>query len=316
MSTPRRILFLLLPQVHALDLAGPVQAFHEAGQFGAEYQLTYCAGQDRVVTAQGFVIADLQPPPDVGEDDWVIVPGLDSSCLQDAESMQAEWLRSASHSGARIASVCSGSWALAHAGLLDGRRCTTHWKLVASMQKQFPRAMVQDNRLFVTDGNIMTSAGVSSGIDMALAMIEQDHGPLVTAQVAREMVVYLRRDGSSSQKSIYVDYRTHLHPGVHQVQDWMVAHPEQRIGLGELAARAGMSARNLSRVFKMATGIGIKAFDTRLKLEIAGRLLHDPHITIEQVASRCGFADARQLRRLWKQTYGVSPSAWQRQEPA
>ena len=316
MSDTQRIIFMLIPQVHVLDLAGPVQAFAEAGDFGAPYRLSYCSAQERVATAQGFVIADLEPLPEVCADDWVIVPGLDSTRLDDTDQIPLDWLRSASRTGARIASVCSGAWALAHAGLLDGRRCTTHWKLVERMQEQFPRAIVQRNRLFVRDGRIMTSAGVSSGIDMALAMIEEDHGPLMTAKVAREMVVYLRRDGNSSQKSIYVDYRTHMHPGVHRVQDWMVAHPDQRAGLDHLATMAGMSPRNLTRVFKQATGIRLKSFDTRLKLEIAGRMLRDPHLTIEQVAGRCGFADARQLRRLWKQSHGVSPSTWQRRESA
>ena len=132
----------------------------------------------------------------------------------------------------------------------------------------------------------------------------------VREMVAREMVVYLRRDGSSAQRSIFVEYRTHIHPGVHRVQDWLIAHPEQRPRMQELANLAGMSSRHLTRVFKQATGVSLKVFATQLKLEVAGNLLRDHNLTIETVASKCGFADARQLRRLWTKNFGVSPTAW------
>ena len=173
---------------------------------------------------------------------------------------------------------------------------------------------MEDNRLFVHDDRIVTSAGVASGIDLALALIEQDHGPLVTARTAREMVVYMRRDGRRPQESIYLDHRTHLHPGVHRVQDFLVAHPDRQPTIDELAKIARMSSRNLTRVFRRATGITLKSFSTRLKLEVAGNLLHNPNLTVEGVASRCGFKDSRQLRRLWKQTFGESPTDWKQRE--
>ena len=128
------------------------------------------------------------------------------------------------------------------------------------------------DRLFVTDGDVTTSAGIASGIDMALALIEQADGPLVAAEVAREMVVYLRRDGAQEQQSVYLDFRTHLHPGVHRVQDWIVRNPSQRPKLDELADMAGMSPRNLTRMFRRATGISVHEFSTRVRVERARSL--------------------------------------------
>jgi transcriptional regulator GlxA family with amidase domain len=144
---------------------------------------------------------------------------------------------------------------------------------------------------------------------MALALVERRHGPLVAAAAAREMVVYLRRDGGHRQDSIYLDYRTHLHPGVHRAQDWLIAHPGESTTLDDLARTAAMSPRNLTRAFRQATGISVQEFRTRLRLELARDLLHDPGMTIDAVASRCGFESARQLRRLWKEAFGSPPSA-------
>ena len=306
----RQIHVLVLPHVHAMDLAGPVQVFYEANSFGAAYDLLFCGPCSRIETAQGFSIADLGSLPVVQAEDWVLVPGIDSKTLSELSHIPVEWLRSAADAGARICSICSGAWLLAHAGILNNRRCTTHWKIADAMAQRFPELRVLKDRLFVRDGPVVTSAGVASGIDLALAVVEEDHGPLVAARVAREMVVYLRRDGGSGQRSVFVEYRTHLHAGVHRVQDWLIAHPERRSTLEELAKLAGMSSRHLTRVFKRATGVSVKHFVTELKVEVAANLLRDPSLTVEAVASKCGFADARQLRRLWLSNFGVGPAVW------
>jgi transcriptional regulator GlxA family with amidase domain len=240
---------------------------------------------------------------------------MDSSSLDRlARHVPVDWLRRAHAAGARLASVCSGAFVLARAGLLDGRACTTHWKVAARLQREHPRARVVQNRLFVKDEGLVTSAGVASGIDMALSLLEEDHGPLLVARVAREMVVYIRRHGDREQQSVFLDYRTHLHAGVHRVQDWLVLHPERRPSLEELGEHAGMSVRNLTRVFRRETGITLKAFAQRVKLQVARDLLQSPDLKVEAVASSCGFEDARQLRRLWREAYGTSVSQWRRDE--
>lgn len=252
------------------------------------------------------MLSRLEPLPDVDGEDLVIVPGMPYRSTLKPERAVTRWLRDAAHANAHVASVCTGSFLLGEAGLLDGRRCTTHWSRTEELQRRFTKAKVLTDRLFVSDG-VTTSAGIASGIDMALALIEQTEGPLVAAEVAREMVVYLRRDGAQEQRSVYLDYRTHLHPGVHRVQDWIIHHPSRRATLEELADVAGMSPRNLTRTFRQSTGISIKDFSTRVRLELAGTLLHDPGLTVEAVAQRCGFATARQLRRLWKEFFGGAP---------
>jgi transcriptional regulator GlxA family with amidase domain len=145
---------------------------------------------------------------------------------------------------------------------------------------------------------------------MALALVERDHGSLVAARVAREMVVYVRRTGDREQMSVFLEYRTHMNEGVHRVQDWLIAHPETRPTLDHLARVAAMSRRHLTRIFRQATGITLKAFSTRIRLRIAGDLLRDPDRTVASVAAACGFRDARQLRRLWLETHGTTPGAW------
>ena len=163
------------------------------------------------------------------------------------------------------------------------------------------------------DGRIVTSAGIAAGIDMALALIERDHGPLVAAKVAREMVVYLRRDAHHQQQSVYLDYRTHSHPGVHSVQDWLTSHPSKKARIEELAKMAHMSPRNLTRAFREVTGVSIQTYRTRLRLEHARTLMSSPDLTLEAIAGECGFADARQFRRVWRKAYHVAPSLARRE---
>jgi transcriptional regulator GlxA family with amidase domain len=306
----RHVAVLILPNVHLLDLSGPVQALFEANGFGADYRLTYCGVATEVTSAQGLVLGRLEPLPDPRSLDLVLVPGMDSRTLKDVRSVPVAWLREAQTLGARVASICSGAFALGHAGLLDGRSCTTHWKIADLLQTWHPTARVLLDRLFVRDGNVITSAGVASGIDMALSLIQEDHGPVMVARVAREMVIYLRREGEQKQSSVFLEYRTHLDHGVHKVQDWIIMNPGERTTLDGLARLAAMSPRSLTRAFRRATGITVKSFTQRVKLEVAANMLQDPEASVENVASHCGFMDARQLRRIWKEEYGVSPSRW------
>lgn len=297
---------MILPQVEILDLAGPLQALHEANRGRERYRIRLCAAAKRVESAQGVTLSNLDPlPPDAGGA-LVIVPGMPYAATMKIDRAVTRWLAKAARDGAQMTSVCTGAFALGEAGLLDGRRCTTHWSRTAELARRYPKARVLTDRLFVHD-QVLTSAGIASGIDMTLALIEQTDGPLVAAEIAREMVVYMRRDGAHEQHSVYLDFRTHLHPGVHRVQDWIVRNPERRTSIEELSTLAGMSARNLTRTFRRATGISINAFATRVRLELARSLLHDPGLTVEAVANRCGFATARQFRRVWGEEFGGTP---------
>lgn len=310
----RQVVLLVQPYVHALDLSGPVQVFHEAGGFSAGYRLRYVGMMGMVRTAQGMTLANLEEPFAVSENDLLLVPGVESATLDRPAPIPIDWIRKAHEAGATVGSICTGAFALARAGLLDGRECTTHWKVVDKLRSEFPQARVLENRLFVRDGRVVTSAGVASGIDMALALVEDHYGAAVAARVAREMVIYLRRDGTSRQSSIYLEHRAHMHPGVHRVQDWLVAHADGSPTIADLSRMAGMSPRNLTRVFRAATGVTLKTYMTRLRLERAASLLRASDLSVEGIASEVGFRDARQLRRLFRCRLGTNPSEWRRRE--
>jgi transcriptional regulator GlxA family with amidase domain len=303
----RRVIFIFFDEVEVLDVTGPLQAFHDANALGASYVLQNCSHASTVRLAQGLTISDLKPLPSVNEDDLIIVPGY-PVLTSNAPRPVVTWLKAAYAKKARISSVCTGAFVLAEAGILNGRYCTTHWKRVAELQRRYPQARVLADRLYVEDRRVVTSAGIASGIDMSLALIEKDHGPRLTSKVARTMVIYLRRDSTHSQQSAYLDYRTHLHPGIHVLQDWLTSHLSEKTDLPQLASIAGMSTRNLTRVFREATGISIQEYRQKLRLEYARTLLHDPSLTLEAVASQSGLGGERQLRRAWRSAFGHPPA--------
>lgn len=306
----RRVVVLLFDECELLDFAGPAQVFFEANARGASYEVVYTALTDEVHTAQGLRVAAVTPLVVPLASDWVIVPG----CSFDRRPRQpaiTEWLQDAAKAGALVCSVCTGAFLLGDAGLLDGRRATTHWRRLPELKQEFPNASVVGDRLFVRDGEVVTSAGIAAGIDMALGLIEVADGPVIASEVAREMVVYLRRDAAHHQDSVYLDYQTHLSPDIHRLQQWLIANPGSTDSLEELALRANVSPRHLTRVFRKATGITIHEFRTRLRVELAHLLVRNPMATTDSIATACGFQDPRQLRRLYRKQFGTAlrPSA-------
>lgn len=306
----RRALFVYFPQCEVLDFAGPLQALHEANAFvDNAYEIVHCGAGESAETAQGLTVAALAPLPEPRSDDIVFLPGFPVGSGKPPKKLD-RWLTNLHNAGAHILSTCTGAFVLARAGLLDGRSCTTHWKRTEELRRAYPSTRVMTGQLYVRDGTITTSAGITAGIDMTLDFIEREHGAAVAAGVAREMVVYIRREGAQKQESMYLAYRSHIDPAIHAVQDWLIANPAEKGRLSELADIANMSVRNLTRAFQKATGISIGNYRRGLRLEHARTLLADPARTIEAVAADSGFADARQFRRLWVQTYGVSPARY------
>jgi transcriptional regulator GlxA family with amidase domain len=285
--------------------------FHEANNSGGRYAITIAATSPQIETAQRLMLSGLAALPIAEVGDLIIVPGYDMRPASPSVQL-SEWLRVSASRGAQLCSVCTGAFALGQAGLLDHRTCTTHWKLIDRLQDAFPEANVARDRLFVSDGPITTSAGVSSGIDMALWLIEQHHGPLFAMQVAKELVVYIRRDGSQTQHSVYLDYRTHVNSGIHRVQDHIVSNVCDGISIPGLARMARMSPRTMTRTFRAATGLSISEFRQKVRLEAARIMLRDPDVTLQVVAERAGFKSARHFRRTWREAFGVTPSMTRR----
>jgi transcriptional regulator GlxA family with amidase domain len=313
MKNNPQIVFVVPPFVHLLDLTGPVQVFYEAGSYDQPYRLTYCSYQTSLTSSAGLSFSQVLPFQEVSVQagDFIFLPGLEMEYLRSSQFRhdgQAffEWLRQQYSRGVRLCSVCTGAFILAQAGLLDGKKCTTHWKRLEELQQRYPLLATQPDRLFVKEAGIYSSAGVTAGIDLALYLLEERHGALFATQVARELVVYLRRGESHSQKSVYLQYRNHLNSTIHRLQDWLIANLSRKATLEDLAETARMSARNLTRTFRKQTGITIQAYTNLLRLELAQTLSHNPDLTQEAIAAECGFQDARQLRRLWRQRKSTS----------
>jgi transcriptional regulator GlxA family with amidase domain len=293
-----RVVFVLTPRLHLLDLAGPAQVFSTATDFGHRYELSYVGATALVPTHQGVPLAASVKLPELSAADLIVVPGwrspLDSGVLEPA---MLEFLRRHHAAGGTVASVCAGADALGRAGLLDGRRCTTHHDVQDVLARRYPRATVVRDVLFVEDDRVITSAGIASGIDLSLHLIAVRHGPAAAAQVARSMVVYARRNGDDQQASVMLRHRGHLSDAVHRVQDRIDARFTEALPLPALAAAAGVSERTLTRQFTAATGQTPLRYQQLLRVERAEHLISHG-ATVEAAARAVGFGDARMLRRL------------------
>lgn len=302
----KKFAFIIPPTVELLDLAGPVQVFTEAKFYGFEASIEFYTYQDVPQSTSGLVFHELKNfiEANLKEDDYVFVPGMDNNYVNSmgfkSEHLFFNWLKECSRKKVIVCSICTGAFALGHAGLLKDTECTTHWRRVGELQSQFPAAKVVSDTLFIKSNNIYTSAGISAGIDLALAILEHLKGPFFTHKVARGLVVYHRRSGRHNQQSIYLDYRNHINPQVHEVQDYLIENLSKENNIEDLASIVGMSSRNLSRVFKEKTGSTVLEYLTLLRKEYASTMLNNPEYTLEYIATQCGFKSTRQLQRILK----------------
>ncbi len=298
-----RVVFLLAPGVVLLDVAGPAQVFSAAGSAGVNYQLSYVADHPLITTGQGVpLVAELEWP-ELHADDLILVPGWRSPLEPGSGAFHPETLhRVVQHHerGGTVVSVCSGAFALGRVGLLDGRRCTTHHELQDELAARNPRAHIVPDVLFTTDDRIYTSAGIASGIDLALHILEQRHGPTVATQVARGMVVFARRNGDAAQLSVMLRYRSHVDELVHRVQDHIDENFRSGLPLATLASVAKASPRTVTRAFATATGITPLQYQQLLGQERA-QLLIGQGATIDAAAREVGYENGRMLRRLRQQ---------------
>ncbi|WP_153799493.1 GlxA family transcriptional regulator [Foetidibacter luteolus] len=302
----KKFAFIIPPFVEILDLGGPVQVFTEAKFNGYELCLEYYTYSDEVVSTSGLGFGKIASYKEavLGDGDFVFMPGMDDKYVRSV-SFKAEieffkWLKECADKKVFVCSICNGAFALGYAGLLRDTECTTHWRRIEEMQAAFPTAKVITDILFKKSNNVYTSAGISAGIDLALSILEELKGALFTHKVARGLVVYHRRSYNHTQQSIYLDYRNHINPNVHVVQDHLIDHLSDENSIEDLASLVSMSPRNLSRVFKEKTGTTILEYLTKLRLEFAKTMLNNPEFTIEFIAKKCGFKTARQLQRILK----------------
>lgn len=298
--------FIVPPAVELLDLAGPVQVFTEAKFYGYDVRLEFYSYHEDIICTSNLPFGKIANynEAELNEGDFIFIPGTDNDYLSSfafkTEKEFFKWIKECADKNVTICSICTGAVILGQAGLLDGIECTTHWRRIPELRQRFPNAKVLEDVLFVKSKNIYTSAGISAGIDLALSILEDLKGPLFTHKVARGLVVYHRRSHNHKQESIYLDYRNHINPQVHEVQDYLIDHLSGENSIEMLAELVAMSPRNLSRVFKEKTGLTILEYLTQLRIENARTLLNNPNYTLDYIAAQCGFKTARQLQRILK----------------
>ncbi len=306
---PLSIYLVLTPNVLMLDYAGPAEALRMAADMGAPIALHTCGPQTSISTSLGTSLSGLEPlPAQLPPRSLILVVGNSNEAADyatDAARSVVQWLKTAPQPDTRLASICSGALLLAQAGCLDGRHCTTHHTLIADLQACAPSAHVVADRIFVDDGPVLTSAGITTGIDLALYIVEQAAGPELAARVARRLVMYQRRGAHDPQTSPWLAHRNHMHPAVHRAQDAIAREPERAWTLQELASVACVSPRHLSRLFALHTGISTVAYQQQLRIARAQEMLaHNPTLSQERLAQACGFGSARDFRRVWKSCQG------------
>ncbi|KTB66855.1 DJ-1/PfpI family protein [Pseudomonas allii] len=316
LSQPRTLVFLAYPQMGLLDLTGAQTVFWAATKAMAERGLpgyvmhTASLAGGLMQTAEGLSVDTLALEHlDTHAIDTLIVPG--APAIQQAMAANTElvqWLRVASASAGRTASVCSGTFLLAMAGLLDGRRAATHWAMCDMLKQGFPDIIVDMDAIFIQQGNVWTSAGVTAGIDLALALVEADCGRPVALQVARELVVFLKRPGGQAQFSQLLQAQTDDTAGFDALHLWVADNlSDSDLTVERLAEQSRMSPRNFARVYKQKTGrTPAKAIEL-FRLEAARRLLEDSQRNIDQVAQLCGFGDEERMRYTFQRHLSISP---------
>lgn len=299
-----KFVFLLLPEMHLMDLAGPDQAILEAIGYGANFEIEYCHLTDAVTTTSGLPIGSVKHFTEVrmSKGDFLFIPGTNYSYLT-SEGFKKNfhlfnWLQLSYKKGVSICSICSGAFVLAESGLLHQVPCTTHFKRTAQLQQQYPQAKVIENILFTDHNGIYTSAGIASGIDLTLHIIEKLLGSKLANLVARELVVYNRRSGNSSQDSELLQYRNHIHSGIHKVQDWIIDNIHVKTNLDDLAGLASMSERNFTRIFKKETSTTVNDYITLIRKAKGRELLKNPNLSRIEIANKIGLQSERQLSRI------------------
>jgi transcriptional regulator GlxA family with amidase domain len=295
---------VLIPNVLMLDYAGPAEAFRMAQEMGAALTLHTCGPQARITTSLGTTLSGLEPlPRTLPPRSMVLVVGNSNEPVDYASAAAQKvvrWLQTAPLADTRLASICSGALVLAKAGCLKGRHCTTHHALMDALQALEPTARIAQDRIFVDDGGVLTSAGITTGIDLALYIIEQVAGAALAAGVARRLVVYQRRGTHDAQLSPWLAHRNHMHAAVHRAQDAIARDPAHPWTLPTLAAVACVSPRHLSRLFSAHTGVSVVTYQQQLRIARAQALLaQHPTWSQEKVALACGFGSARDFRRVW-----------------
>jgi transcriptional regulator GlxA family with amidase domain len=308
-----RVVVLAFDRFQSLDVTGPVEAFSIATRyFGGEYEIELVTpdGAPARATSGLSLNADATIGDVAGPIGTLVIPGGEGAGRAARDERVVAWVREAAGRSDRVASVCTGAFILAAAGLLDGRRATTHWDSCQRLAERHPRITVETDPIFVRDGNVLTSAGVTAGIDLALALIEDDLGPEAALRTAQSLVMFVRRPGGQSQFSAQLKAAPARREPLRDVQAHIAEHPAADLSVPALAARAFMSERNFARAFRAETGMTPAVYVEHTRVERARRELETTDLPVEAVADRCGFGTVETMRRAFARRVGVNPAAY------
>jgi transcriptional regulator GlxA family with amidase domain len=312
----RRVVVIAFPGVQSLDVTGPVEVFASANdrERRREYAITLASADGRPVrTSSGLSLVPDAAVSDVrGPVDTLVVAGGDGTAAALADRVLIAAVGRLARRARRVTSVCSGAFLLAEAGLLDGRRATTHWSACAVLARRYPAIEVDPDPIFTRDGNVWTSAGVTAGMDLALALVEDDLGRDTALDIARRLVLFLRRPGSQSQFSAQLAAQIAEREGLRSVQRWIADHPGDDLSVARLADRSGMSVRHFARSFRDEVGVTPARYVEHARLEAARRLLEEADDGVEAIARRCGFGTAETMRRAFVRALHLSPAEYRR----
>ncbi|NNH75823.1 GlxA family transcriptional regulator [Nocardia uniformis] len=306
----REIAVAVYEGVRLLDATAPLEVFSTARDLGGDYQLVLCSPTgDAVTTSAGTSLTVNAAFADIRGAHTVLVPGSAHLPHAPAPRELVAAIPAFVQSSHRIASVCTGAFALAEAGILDGRRATTHWRHTETLARAHPRITVEPDAIYVRDGSVYTSAGVSAGIDLALALVEEDEGADLAREVARDLVVFLQRPGGQSQFSVASRLPRPRHAPLRALLDQILANPAADHSLPAMAARAALSVRHLTRLFREHLATTPAAFVETVRLEAAQAMLESGE-SVTQAAHRSGLGSDESLRRVFLRHLGVTPSAY------
>jgi transcriptional regulator GlxA family with amidase domain len=319
-ATSRRIAVVAFPDAEVLDVTGPLEVFSQAARMlGADRTRAEPAYRVEVLARRAGplpmssgirLVADRAVGEVRGGLDTLLVAGGRGTSAALADELLLAWIRRMARRVRRLASVCSGTFLLAEAGVLDGRRATTHWETCGELARRYPRVIVEEDPIFVRDGNVYSSAGVTAGMDLALALVEEDHGRDVALRVARQLVLFLKRPGGQSQFSAQLAVQAADREPLRALQTWIADHLAEDLSVPALARHVAMSERNFARVFAREVGVTPARFVERARIEAARHRLEESSGGLDEIAAQCGFASAEILRRAFLRVVRVAPSAY------
>jgi transcriptional regulator GlxA family with amidase domain len=309
------VLIVAYPKVQTMDVIGPAEVFATASRLepGAYDVELVARARGPVRSSSGIPLLPRRVLDEVrGPIDTLIVAGGVGVYEATADRELVAWVRRRARGCRRVASVCTGAFLLARAGLLDGRRATTHWAAAKGLADEYPLVRVDADPIFVRDGDVWTSAGVAAGIDLSLALVADDHGPRLAREIARWLVLFLQRTGGQSQFSVQLAAQAAERRPLRELQSYVADHPRADLSVPALAARCAMSPRNFARVFRRETGQTPAAYVEGARLEVARRMLESSEMSLEEVADAAGFGGATTMYRVFQRALRVSPGAYRR----